>query len=133
MFRELCSVSTAQKSVSSFPKCMHPNGYCLPLMVFLCDLLQLCLTLMNSVYFLINTSFTKRIGFDNWKLFFYQKYYHALDSIQIRAICANLSGMENHTLTYSLEPSHKDSSRCRDLKITLYSFQKCWRDWMEGQ
>lgn len=118
MFRELCSVSTAQRSVSSFPKCMHPNGYCLPLMIFLGGLLQLCLTLMNSVFFVINTSFTESTRFDHWKLFFHQKYYHALDSIQISNMCKS-SGMEKNTLTYSLEPSHNESSRCSDLKITL--------------
>lgn len=128
--QRVCSVSTTQRFVS---KCMHPNGHCLPVMAFVGDLFQLCLTLMNSVYSLINTSFTENTGFDNWKLFFCRKYYHVLDSIQIRAICMNLSGMEKHTLIYSLESSHKDSSRCTDLKITIYSFQKCWRDWMWGQ
>lgn len=45
----------------------------------------------------------------------------------------NLSGTENLTLTYSLAPSHKDASGCGDLKIKIYSFQNCRRNWTEGQ
>lgn len=41
MAREFCLVSTAQRSVFSFPKCMHPKSFPLPLVVFPGDLFQL--------------------------------------------------------------------------------------------
>lgn len=45
----------------------------------------------------------------------------------------DISGKQNLTLIYSLEPSHRDASGCGDLKVKRYSFRRCWRYRTEGQ
>lgn len=130
MSRELCLVSTARRSVFSFPKYMHSNSFSLPLMVFPGDLLQLLSDPDEFSPLSYKQQLHKSAGV--WQ-------FEALLLAEVLPCplqCTNQSKMCESfwkAEPYSLEPSHGDASGCGDLSRKRYSFQRWWSDRTEDR